>query len=125
MGGEGCADAADDAASGTNEGGWKSLIRSVEAVARGRILFVHVLKNALVPIVTRVMISVPFLVTGSLLLESFFGIPGMGSMLLDALNANDWPVIKAYTVMISILFVVSTILNDILYAWVDPRVRLE
>jgi ABC-type dipeptide/oligopeptide/nickel transport system permease component len=46
-------------------------------------------------------------------------------MLLDALNSNDWPVIKAYTVMISILFVVSTIINDILYAWVDPRVRLE
>jgi peptide/nickel transport system permease protein len=96
-----------------------------KGAGRARILFLHVLKNALVPIITRVMISVPFLVTGSLLLESFFGIPGLGSMLLDALNSNDWPVIKAYTVMISILFVVSTIINDILYAWVDPRVRLE
>lgn len=96
-----------------------------KGAGRTRILFLHVLKNALVPIVTRIMISVPFLVTGSLLLESFFGIPGLGSMLLDALNANDWPVIKAYTVMISILFVISTILNDVLYAWVDPRVRLE
>ena len=96
-----------------------------KGAGQGRILFLHVLKNALVPIITRVMIAVPFLVTGSLLLESFFGIPGLGNMLLDALNANDWPVIKAYTVMISMIFILSTIANDVLYAWVDPRVRLE
>lgn len=90
-----------------------------------RIMFVHVLKNALVPIITRVMISLPFLVTGSLLLESFFGIPGLGDALLVALNTADFPVIKAYTVMISLLFILSTIANDILYALVDPRIRLE
>ena len=90
-----------------------------------RILFVHVLKNALIPIVTRVMISIPFLVTGSLLLEQFFGIPGIGSMLLVALDTDDFPVIKALTVLISFLFIVSTILNDVLYAVVDPRVRLK
>ncbi len=91
----------------------------------GRVMFRHVLKNALIPIITRVMISVPFLVTGSLLLESFFGIPGLGTMLLEALNTADFPVIKAYTVWISIVFIISTILNDVLYAVVDPRVRLE
>ncbi len=90
-----------------------------------RVMFLHVLKNAMIPIVSRIMISVPFLVTGSLLLEQFFGIPGLGSMLLTALFSDDFPVIKSLTVLITILFVVSTILNDILYAVVDPRVRLE
>ena len=96
-----------------------------KGAGKARVMFIHVFKNALIPIITRIMISLPFLVTGSLLLESFFGIPGLGSMLLDALNQSDFPVIKAYTVMISVLFILSTILNDILYALVDPRVRLE
>jgi peptide/nickel transport system permease protein len=96
-----------------------------KGASRPRVMFVHVLKNALIPIVSRVMISVPFLVTGSLLLESFFGIPGIGSELLVALEGDDFPVIKALTVLISILFILSTILNDILYGVVDPRVRLS
>jgi peptide/nickel transport system permease protein len=96
-----------------------------KGASRWRVLFIHVLKNAMIPIVSRVMISVPFLVTGSLLLETFFGIPGIGSMLLEAVMQDDFPVIKAATVLISILFVLSTILNDILYAVVDPRVRLD
>ena len=96
-----------------------------KGAGQARIMFVHVLKNALVQIITRVMISLPFLVTGSLLLESFFGIPGLGDALLVALNTADFPVVKAYTVMISLLFILSTIANDILYALVDPRIRLE
>lgn len=91
----------------------------------GRVMSRHVLKNALIPIITRVMISLPFLVTGSLLLESFFGIPGLGAALLDAINTSDWPVIKGLTVLISVIFVLSVILNDVLYALVDPRVRLS
>ena len=96
-----------------------------KGASSGRVMFRHVLKNALIPIITRVMISVPFLITGSLLLESFFGIPGLGSTLLDAVNNADFPVIKAFTVMLSVLFVLSTILNDVLYAVADPRVRLQ
>ena len=96
-----------------------------KGASKRRVMFVHVLKNALIPIVTRVMISIPFLVTGSLLLEQFFGIPGIGSMLLSALDTDDFPVIKALSVLISLLFIVSTILNDVLYAVVDPRVRLK
>ena len=96
-----------------------------KGASKRRVMFVHVLKNALIPIVTRVMISIPFLVTGSLLLEQFFGIPGIGSMLLAALDTDDFPVIKALSVLISLLFIVSTILNDVLYAIVDPRVRLK
>ncbi len=96
-----------------------------KGASKKRVMFVHVLKNALIPIVTRVMISIPFLVTGSLLLEQFFGIPGIGSMLLSALDQDDFPVIKALSVLISLLFIVSTILNDVFYAIVDPRVRLK
>lgn len=96
-----------------------------KGLSRRRVMFVHMLKNASIPIITRMMISVPFLVTGSLLLESFFGIPGMGNMLLTALDQADLPVIKAYTVIISILFVVSNIATDILYAIFDPRVKLS
>ncbi len=99
------------------------------AVAKGasrtRVMLSHVLPNTLVPIITRVMISLPFMVTGSLLLESFFGIPGLGAALLDAINAADFPVIRALTVLISVLFVLTVILNDVLYALVDPRVRLS
>jgi peptide/nickel transport system permease protein len=101
----------------------------ITALAKGashkRVLFIHVLKNALIPITTRVMISLPFLITGSILIESFFGIPGLGHTLLSALESADHPVVRAFTAIFSILFIISTILNDIVYALVDPRVRLE
>lgn len=96
-----------------------------KGASRTRVLFVHVLANALIPITTRVMISVPFLITGSILIESFFGIPGLGHTLLGALENADHPVVRAFTVMFSILFIISTILTDIIYALVDPRVRME
>lgn len=96
-----------------------------KGLSRRAILFKHVLKNALVPIISRVMISVPFLVTGSLLVETFFGIPGLGLKILSAIDEQDYPVIKAVTVLVSILFILGNILTDILYAWADPRVRLE
>lgn len=96
-----------------------------KGAGRTRVLFFHVLKNALIPIITRVMISVPFLVTGSLLIEAFFGIPGLGNALLTAIDTADFPVIRALTALIAVIFVLSTIANDILYALVDPRVRLE
>lgn len=96
-----------------------------KGLSKTRVMYLHMLKNAMVPIITRMMISVPFLVTGSLLLESFFGIPGLGNMLLDALGSSDLPIIKAYTVLISILFILSNIATDVLYAIVDPRVRLS
>jgi peptide/nickel transport system permease protein len=96
-----------------------------KGASKKRVMFVHVLKNALIPIITRIMISIPFLVTGSLLLEQFFGIPGIGSMMLSALDTDDFPVIKALSVLISFLFIISTILNDVFYAIVDPRVRLK
>ena len=90
-----------------------------------QVMWKHMLRNAMIPIITRVMIAVPFLVTGSLLIEAFFGIPGLGQQMLSALNEQDYPVIKALTFLISSLFILANILTDVLYAWADPRVRLH
>ncbi len=89
------------------------------------VMFKHVLKNAMIPIITSIVIEIPFLITGALLIENFFGIPGLGSQLVDAFNTSDLPVIKAQVVMFSILYMVFNLLTDVLYAAVDPRVSLK
>ncbi|MBK6848153.1 MAG: ABC transporter permease [Proteobacteria bacterium] len=91
----------------------------------GRIMWVHVLRNAMIPILTHVVLAVPFLFTGSLLLESFFGIPGLGSLTVDAINGNDFSTLRTMVYLGSLLFVGGQILTDISYALVDPRVRLS
>lgn len=95
-----------------------------KGVSRERIMFLHMLKNAMIPIVTRIAISLPFLITGSILLEMYFGIPGMGRTLIMAVNANDFPVIQAFTAVFAAVYIVTNILTDVAYALVDPRVRL-
>jgi peptide/nickel transport system permease protein len=90
-----------------------------------RVLFKHVLKNAMTPIITRVVLAIPFLFLGSLLLERFFGIPGLGYLMVEAIGSRDYPVISAMTYMSAILFVVFNLITDICYLLVDPRVRLE
>lgn len=89
------------------------------------VMFKHVLKNAMIPVITNVVIEIPFLIVGALILESFFAIPGMGSQLIDALNNSDFPVIKANVVIFSLLYMVFNLLTDILYSLVDPRVSLK
>jgi len=89
------------------------------------ILFKHVLKNALIPIITYVVISIPFLILGALLLESFFSIPGLGGIVLKALNSNDFPVLRAMSILTSVLVILFNLVSDILYTIVDPRVRLQ
>lgn len=88
------------------------------------VMFKHVLKNAMIPIITSIVIEFPFLIVGSLIIESFFAIPGMGFQLIDALNNADFPVIKANVVMFSLLYMVFNLLTDVLYSVVDPRVSL-
>jgi peptide/nickel transport system permease protein len=90
----------------------------------GRIMARHVLHNAMIPILTRVVVSIPFLFTGSLLLESFFGIPGLGSMMVDAIHGNDFATLRAMVYIGALLFIAAQILTDIAYTLVDPRVRL-
>jgi len=90
-----------------------------------RVLFVHILKNASIPILTSFVLSLPFVVTGSLLLESFFGIPGLGTYMVDAINGQDFSVIRALVFLGTILYVIGSVLTDLSYALVDPRVRFE
>ena len=89
------------------------------------ILFKHVLKNAMIPIITNLVIQVPSLMLGALLIESFFGIPGLGNITLQAINSADFPVIKAMTILSSIFYIVFNIITDVLYTVVDPRVELQ
>jgi hypothetical protein len=84
--------------------------------------FRHVLRNALIPILTGVVVVIPLLFMGSLLTESFFGIPGLGSYTIDAINAQDFAVVRAMVFIGSVLYIVGLILTDISYTLVDPRI---
>ena len=105
----------------------RDYVRTARAkgVSRARVLFCHVLKNALIPIITNVVIAIPFLYTGSLLLESFFGIPGLGYLGINAINSSDVDVVRAIVLIGAFLFVIANLLTDICYALVDPRVKLK
>jgi len=101
------------------------LTARAKGLAWPRILSRHVLPNAMIPVLTHVVMELPMLFTGSLLLENFFGIPGLGNMSINAINASDLPVIKAMTFFGAVLYLGANILGDVLYAVVDPRVRVS
>lgn len=105
----------------------REYVRTARAKGAGdlRIMTRHVLRNAMLPILTQVVLTIPFLFTGALLLESFFGIPGLGSMTVDAINGNDFSTLRTMVFISALLFVIGQIITDISYALVDPRVRLE
>ena len=89
------------------------------------VLFGHVLRNALIPILTNVVAILPLLFMGSLIMESFFGIPGLGSYTIDAINRQDFAIVRAMVFLGSFLYIVGLLLTDISYSLVDPRVRLS
>jgi peptide/nickel transport system permease protein len=84
----------------------------------------HVLRNSLIPMITYVSLSIPFLFTGSLLLESFYGIPGLGVVSLNAIHSSDMAVVRAVVIVGALLYQGVNLLTDLCYAWLDPRVRL-
>lgn len=103
-------------------------IRTVRAFGHShlQVLFKHVLKNALIPIMTRIVFSIPFvMIGGSLLLESYFGIPGVGLITYNAITTGDLPVLKAVIVLLTLVFIVIVSTVDILYKLVDPRISLK
>ena len=105
----------------------RDYVRTAEAkgCSSVRIMLRHVLRNAMIPILTKVVIAIPFLFTGSILLESFFGIPGLGSITVEAINGNDFATLRTMVYIGSLLFIVAQIVTDVGYTLVDPRVRLE
>ncbi|NQT94674.1 MAG: ABC transporter permease [Lentisphaerae bacterium] len=96
-----------------------------KGVSKRGVLFRHVLKNAMIPILTSVVLAIPFLYTGSLLLETFFGVPGLGRMAIDGINNADVDVIRALVFVGAVLYLAANLVTDICYAWVDPRVKFK
>ena len=105
----------------------KDYVRTARAkgLSEFTVLFRHVLRNAMIPILTGVVVVIPMLFMGSLLTESFFGIPGLGSYTIDAIQAQDFAVVRAMVFIGSVLYIVGLILTDISYTLVDPRIRFE
>ncbi|HIG64173.1 MAG TPA: ABC transporter permease [Methyloprofundus sp.] len=89
-----------------------------------QVLFKHVLKNAMIPILTGVVVILPLLFMGSLITESFFSIPGLGSYTIDAIKSQDFAIVRAMVFLGSVLYIIGLLLTDISYTLVDPRVRL-
>lgn len=102
-------------------------IRTARAkgVSTALVLLRHVLKNGLINLITLLVASLPFLIMGSLLLENFFGIPGLGNVLFSAIQAPDFAVVQASVFLGSLLYLGGLLLTDICYAWADPRIRLQ
>jgi peptide/nickel transport system permease protein len=105
----------------------RDYVRTARAKGAGdaRVMLRHVLRNALIPILTNVVVAIPGLFTGSLLLESFFGIPGLGALTVEALNGNDFSTLRTMVYIGALLFILAQMLTDVSYALVDPRVRLS
>ena len=106
---------------------YQDYVRTARAKGLSEIslLLKHVLRNAMIPIITYVVIQIPSLILGALLLENFFSIPGLGGITLNALNSSDFPVIKAMAILSSVLYMLMSLLTDILYTLADPRVKLS
>ncbi len=90
-----------------------------------RVIGLHALRNALIPMVTLIGLSVPSIVTGAFITETIFGWPGMGRLGVESINGRDYPIIMAVTMLSAVLIVVGNLLADIAYAWVDPRIRYD
>ena len=106
---------------------YQDYVRTARAkgISEMRIMFKHVLKNAMVPILTYVIIQIPYLILGLLLAEAFFSIPGLGGITIKAINTSDFPVIKAMTILSAVGFITFGVVTDVLYTVVDPRMRLK
>jgi peptide/nickel transport system permease protein len=105
----------------------KDYVRTARAkgLGEGRVLGRHVLRNALLPIITSAGGALPGLFLGGLLTESFFGLPGLGAYSIDAIASQDFAIVRAMVFLGSVLYIVSNVLIDVAYTWADPRVRLQ
>ena len=105
----------------------KDYVRTARAkgLAESVVLFRHVLKNALIPIITSAGSYLPYVFLGSLVFESFFGIPGLGAFVIEAITGQDFAIVRAMVFLGAVLYIASYVLIDLAYTWADPRVRLS
>ena len=94
-----------------------------KGVSEAGVLFKHALKNAMIPILTNVVLAIPLLFMGSLVMEAFFAIPGLGSFTIEAIQAQDFAIVRSMVYLGSVLYIVGLLLTDISYTLVDPRIR--
>ena len=104
----------------------KDYVRTARAkgLSELRVLGRHVLRNALIPIITSAGSYLPYVFLGSLVFESFFGIPGLGTFVIEAISGQDFAIVRSMAFLGAILYIASNLLIDLLYSWIDPRVRL-
>lgn len=105
----------------------RDYVRTARAKGAGdmRVMVRHVLRNALIPVLTNIVMAIPFLFTGVLLLESFFGIPGLGAVTVEAIQGNDFSTLRTMVYIGALLFITGQILTDVSYTLADPRIRLK
>lgn len=105
----------------------RDYVRTARAkgLSEGIVLFKHALKNAMIPILTNVVIAIPLLFTGSLVMEAFFAIPGLGSFTIEAIYAQDFAIVRSMVYLGSVLYIAGLLMTDISYTLVDPRIRFE
>jgi peptide/nickel transport system permease protein len=104
----------------------KDYVRTARAkgLRESVVLYKHVLRNALIPIITSAGAYLPYVFLGSLVFESFFGIPGLGAYVIEAISKQDFAVVRTMVFVGSLLYIATYVLIDVVYTWVDPRVRL-
>ena len=104
----------------------RDYVRTARAkgLSEPKVLFNHVLRNALIPILTSAGSYLPFVFLGSLVFESFFGIPGLGAYVIEAITGQDFAIVRSMVFVGSLIYIASYIVIDVAYTWVDPRVRL-
>ena len=104
----------------------KDYVRTARAkgLAEQVVLFRHVLRNALIPIITSTGAYLPYVFLGSLVFESFFGIPGLGAFVIEAIAGQDFAIVRTLVFLGSVLYIATNAVLDITYTWADPRVRL-
>ena len=102
-------------------------VRTARAKGLGehRVLSSHALRNALIPVVTILVFDIAAIFSGAILTETIFSYPGMGRLYFDALAQNDWPVVMAYLFIVAVLVVIATLIRDIVYTFIDPRIRFS
>lgn len=105
----------------------RDYVRTAKAKGLGlnTILFKHVLKNCMLPILTSLILSIPFLIMGSLLVENFFGIPGLGDRMITSINSRDEPIMNGLVFLTAVIYTIGILLTDLCYAIFDPRIRLK
>lgn len=105
----------------------KDFVRTARSkgISENRVIYVHVFRNSLLPIVTAIGLQMGFLLGGSVITETVFGWPGVGREIIAAISSNDFYVVQAGVIMLALIFTVVNLLVDLIYAWIDPRIRYE